>query len=304
MRNKDWEVEFLNLKDIRENEEWRHPSYLIDWLLESDYHVILCQGIHNGMFGLWKPVDCLKEMLRLHNHPGFPNRLHLLDPVISADKFDYLCAAHKFCLPSFKMVLTQDSHKMTEILESIQQFIAKYSNFDGDLGFIIKAPFVQNQSGFPIVFFKTYQEFTTKLLSFYTKENRSFEKKNVFTTSVFPYLIVQPRMTSSNESKIILWNGKAQFISTSKKGLNGRKTKNELMQFAELACKHLKEQTRGVFLCDGIVRVDLFCTIQGTLIVNEFESLDANYCSTIVNEYKIAQMITDYYGNLLSQLIM
>ena len=85
---KDWEIEYMYLKNVRLKYDWTHPKFLVDWLLESNFHVLLCQGIHNGMFGSWKPIDYQHEILRLQNHSGFPNGLHLQDPVLNADKLN------------------------------------------------------------------------------------------------------------------------------------------------------------------------------------------------------------------------
>ena len=81
------------------------------------------------------------------------------------------------------------------------------------------------------------------------------------------------------------------------------KGEKELMDFAESACTQLNNRTSKVFLSDGITRVDLFCTKDGNLIVNEFESLDANYSSTESNQSKTAQLIQQYYVDILSKLI-
>jgi len=257
------------------------------------------------MLGLWKPQECHKEVIRLYHHNGFPTGLNLLDPVISADKFVYLCAAHKYCLPSFKLMLVPDDGKLFQVLESLKQFIIKYSHYDGDTqnGFIIKAPYVQNKMGFGMKFFKTYDDFLPQLKAIYERDNSCMGKRNIRSTDVFPYLIVQPRMQSKNESKIILWNGEPQFISSSSKGLTRRKSTVEMMEFAAEACKHLKIQTKNVFLCDGITRVDLFCTSQGRLVVNEFESLDANYNSNETNTCQLATKTTQYYRKILSKLL-
>jgi hypothetical protein len=162
-------------------------------------------------------------------------------------------------------------------MESLQQFMMKYQSFDSkkDQDFIVKAPFVQNQQGFSMRFFGTKAEFTAILNSVYNKENISFNKRNVTSIEVFPYLIVQPRIGSVRESKIILWNGTAQFISSTIRGLKKVKDERALMDFAETACALLKARTKNAFLSDGITRVDLFCTTDGVLVVNEFESLDA-----------------------------
>ena len=302
---KDWEIEYMYLKDVRLNYDWTHPKFLVDWLLESNFHVLLCQGIHNGMFGSWKPNDCQQEILRLQNHPGFPNGLHLQDPVLNADKFEYLCAVANLCLPSFKFPLFQNNTKVNEVMESLQQFLVTYKAYDfkGPHDFIIKAPFVQNQQGFLMKYFGTYAEFIKLLHGIYTKANPNINKNNVLSIDVFPYLIIQPRIGTKQESKVILWNGQAQFVCGSSKGLKQLKGEKELMDFAESACKQLNNRTNKAFLSDGITRVDLFCTKDGNLIVNEFESLDANYSSTESNQSKTAQLIQQYYVDILSKLI-
>ena len=55
-----WKIEKLNSAEIRKykmkegcSSSWDHPSFLVDWLLESTIHVILCQGIHCGFLELW-----------------------------------------------------------------------------------------------------------------------------------------------------------------------------------------------------------------------------------------------------------
>jgi len=75
------------------------------------------------------------------------------------------------------------------------------------------------------------------------------------------------------------------------------------LDFAVSAWKKLKERTKNSFLCNGITRVDLFCTKNGELKVNEFESLDANYSASESKESKTAELITGYYDNILSKLI-
>jgi len=286
-------------------EAWLHPKQLVDWCLGSDFHVLLCQGIHNGMFGIWKPIDCQREVLRLQMHPGFPTSIQLYCPVINADKFEYLCAAKDICLPTFKLPLTRDEVKLDEILKSLQSFIAKYISFDGpDSGFIMKAPFVQNQRGFKMQHFKTFDEIIHILKRVYTKENTDIDKKYVYSPDVFPYLIVQPRMQNTNESKVVLWNGQAQYIvQTSNRISPKRCPKETIMEFAEKAWRLLVERCRGAFLSDGLVRVDLFCTVNGQLVVNEFESLDAAFFGPNTTELQTAEFLRVYYVNMLKEAL-
>ena len=107
LKEKGYQIEYLTVADIRERLiSWSHPSFFVDWLLDSDYHFILCQGIHSQMFGIRSPSDCcIQELKRLEFHKGFPSRINLCDPVFNGDKFDYLCALSEYCNPSFKIPL-------------------------------------------------------------------------------------------------------------------------------------------------------------------------------------------------------
>ena len=88
LKEQGFTIEILTLRDIRENKEWHHPSFLVDWLSAKDIHVIFCNGIHCGMFGIWKPEDCEREILRLAEHPGFPSRQNLSCPVFTGNKIE------------------------------------------------------------------------------------------------------------------------------------------------------------------------------------------------------------------------
>ena len=112
LREENWQIEYLTGKEVRESKiDWIHPKFLVDWLIEADIHVILCQGIHLGFYGIWIPEDCRKEILRLEFHPGFPAMAHLRCPVFNGDKFEYLSAAKLFTNPSFKVELKNKNHK-------------------------------------------------------------------------------------------------------------------------------------------------------------------------------------------------
>ncbi len=106
---KGWNIEVLSVKIIRESKlDWTHPRFLVEWLLDSDIHMILCQGIHCGMWGIWKPLDCVREILRLEFHPGFPAGINLRCPVFNGDKYTYINAAKECTIPSLKVPLSLD----------------------------------------------------------------------------------------------------------------------------------------------------------------------------------------------------
>ena len=90
---KGWNIEVLSVKIIRESKlGWTHPRFLVEWLLDSDIHMILCQGIHCGMWGIWKPLDCVREILRLDtdiwSYPFLKNVPQKMHPLFTP-KFCY-----------------------------------------------------------------------------------------------------------------------------------------------------------------------------------------------------------------------
>ena len=303
-------IEYLYAMDIKEKyPEWTHPSFLVDWLLEADFHFILCQGIHLQMFGIWKPSDCVEELKRLEYHSGFPSGRNLRDPVFNGDKFAYLCAASQYCNPSFKVPLNIEMNKLDEALERAKVFLEEFKAYEGtdQEGFILKAPFVQNQQGFKLYYFKTYEQLVARIRNCFTKDAaKNLGKLHVKIADVFPYLIIQPRMISNNESKVILWNGKAQYISNNgckPKIMGSKNGKIELFQFAEEAWKALQEGTNGAFIGDGLSRVDCFLSAEGKLVVNEFENLDANFSGPKTYECKTPTFLCDYYSNMIQSLL-
>jgi len=35
LNTSEWEIEHLNVKQVRMKEQWIHPSFLVDWLVDS-----------------------------------------------------------------------------------------------------------------------------------------------------------------------------------------------------------------------------------------------------------------------------
>ena len=109
---------------------------------------------------------------------------------------------------------------------------------------------------------------------------------------------MQPKFDKA-ESKITLYNGKAQYIvSTCTKGRLGKLTHSELYE------EHLKSCTDGAFLHDGLCRIDLFADSNGNLVVNEFLNLDATYTKLGSNgETNTKSFLRSYYVNKIGSLI-
>ena len=173
-------------------------------------------------------------------------------------------------------------------------------------GWILKAPYVQNSQGFRLRHVTDFSSFEKIFyrLSKNGATSTSFPKANVAAATNFDYLILQPKFNNA-ESKVILYNGNAQYImSTCGKGLLGRFSTEELFEAAEKACSHLKTTTGGAFLHDGLCRVDFFADSNGTLVVNENENLDATYTKLgSTSESNTRAFLRSYYVNNIGNLI-
>ena len=151
-------------------------------------------------------------------------------------------------------------------------------NEENKCGWVIKAPFTTNCES--VRFPKTFDEMK--------KFMRSLSKKYV---GHLPYLMIQPCVYNRKEVKIVVLNNQPLYragISTgkqqrSKTGINKVfSNDDELLAFASEAVAKLRESAPYA-ITDGLFRVDIFQTIAGRMVVNEFESLDAGYVSTTKN---------------------
>ena len=200
----------------------------------------------------------------------------------------------------------------------------------GGKGWIVKAPYVQNQRGFLLIYISSdisSEELKKLFQTIIQNPNRQFNKNGVMNADVFPYLIIQPRLDPA-ESKVVLLNGSPKFICSIQGkrgwflssclmyasilvttwnqlikcfvlGILGKKTQEQIFTFVVKAWNKLKEATDEAFLCDGLTRVDVFCDYSGNLVVNEFESLDANFSSKDKNVAEVKMFLTTYYTNVL-----
>ena len=122
---------------------------------------------------------------------------------------------------------------------------------------------------------------------------------------MYDYLMVQPCAPSTNESKIIMFNGVHRYISSiTKAGLRRKHTETEMISFAERAIAELISNTNNAFLWECISRVDLF-SINGKLYVNEFENLQSQY-SYLGKGDKDAVLFVDlcsFYADTIRKII-
>lgn len=295
---------------------WTHPRYLVDWLLDSDFHCILCQGLFMGLFGMWNIEETNLEARRLVGHRGFPSER--LDPVMEGDKYAYLELIPEFVNPTLKIPLHYfvgktratfvETLSYTAMIARAKEFMATYT--DGN-DWYLKAPYVQHKEGYKSKWVRSIESLDFWLKATMTKSSTSFFKLGTRPCEVFPYLMLQPRMKSNNESKIILHNGEAKYLSITDKttGLVGQTLRDavplaELMTLSEMVIKTLKFRC-PYFECGGLTRVDIFMNAAGKLIINEVESFDANYSSSKPdNQSETKNFLSKYFESLLFEALI
>jgi len=128
---------------------------------------------------------------------------------------------------------------------------------------------------------------------------------------IFPYLILQERMKYDNESKVILLNGQARYITSVDRAsglIHATKfpavSKKRLFDFAEEAFRELRLNC-PYFCCEPMVRVDVFNNSENKLVVNEFESLSSNYsCASHVEQSQIYMYLVDFWVKKLQSFLL
>ena len=149
-------------------------------------------------------------------------------------------------------------------------------NEENGCGWVIKGPFTTNSQCIKFVHSIGGMVNAMRLLS-----NRFFGH--------LPYLMIQPCMHNRKECKVVVLNNSPVYQAGISTGGNS-KSKNgvrrsfadfeELQQFANQAIAQLR-LAAPFAITDGLFRVDIFQTAAGKMVVNEIESLDAEYQSSI-----------------------
>jgi len=289
----DWqECSVGRAKDLK----WR-PIDLIQWLQEADIYLILTH-IHQGLLEtLQWDIDELKELLQLlYENNGFPHRNNLFCPVFLQDKFSYISSIRELCDPTMKIsfnsvLFDTPGLESTAVMEQISRFADKYNEGQG---WVVKAPYTTN--GDFMKFCRSHEKIF----------NRVADAKERFDPLI-PYVMLQPCMANKNEDKVVLVGLKPYYIADKRiNPRHGRKSADEatLFEFAVQVVTLLKQRDPN-FIADGLVRVDIFCNGQGRLVVNEIESLEANY-SKQPNELQmqVTNALTKYWENILHRCLL
>ena len=141
---------------------------------------------------------------------------------------------------------------------------------DEKCGWVVKLPYTTN--GHAIRYPQNINSIV-RVLNWFQKEYKGTIK----------YAMLQPCMSSKREYKMVVTNGtvlyEAKIGSYSKNRVKGFPCKDDRINFAnEVFQKFQMNCPRAI--TDGLLRIDIFCTASGKLVVNELESLDAAYYST------------------------
>jgi len=253
-------VETLHCERVKKDQMTERQ--VVDWLLGSDIHLIITH-VHQNVVELlkWNMNTLMYELQKLYDHDGYPYGQYLRDPIFLQDKYEYIRLVKDICNPTLKITLREDNKYSQDDLSSISTFLHTYQ--DKTRSWCMKLAFVTN--GFHMEQVNTYEELLRKL---------DFYSGNFF--GIYPYVMLQPYLYNRKEYKVTLYNGKALYICKSVRRIKERAFSNstEIMRFAETAVAMLKCETTAIDL-EGVIRVDIMQGNDGSLIVNEFESLEA-----------------------------
>jgi hypothetical protein len=188
----------------------------------------------------------------------------------------------------------------------LNRFIVRHNE---GRGLIVKAGYVTNRTRYHKNSIKTVDGVIAAITQF----RDSIIRKDHGCYYV-PYLMVQPCMLNRMEKKIVCMNGRYCYTthpncSNSHKFRYSGNVELRYKMFAENAIRVLKERVPECIV-DGLVRVDIFETARNddedepVWVVNEIETLEAVYSTTVGNEeYIFHSGLTDYWVSILMALI-
>lgn len=147
---------------------------------------------------------------------------------------------------------------------------------------VIKSPFVTNSQ-----YYKSYSNGdSASVMSSIKAAHFKMHNTSPVESFIMPYVMLQERVvgldqtkpTTPPEPKLIFLNRKFSHFATKYLSL-APYSSNDLIAFASSTLDFLANN-HPEFILDGLVRVDLFKSNKGDLVVNELESLEAGYAGT------------------------
>jgi hypothetical protein len=296
MTGRPIQITLLTVKSCKEK-GWSFED-VIDWLLSCHVHFVLSH-IHQGLERRSAPLDmsdCVLQLQRLQFHPGFPTGDFTMCPVFNQNKGVYIEALGSMANPTHYMLVKDViSDYSQEEIEGMEKFAEK--NFERDnkgdsMGWVLKAPFTTNSG---------YVKFPKTLTAL--KASLKLACHDLY--GKIPYVMVQPRLFNRRESKVVCIGGVPSYIcAVAANHATGPvfATPREIIAFAQKAIDKARIKLPHL-LYQGLFRVDVMCRQKGRkLIVNEFESLEANYGATgnLENtEQKVREYLEMYWEDRL-----
>jgi len=122
-----------------------------------------------------------------------------------------------------------------------------------------------------------------------------------------PYTMLQATMRNKKEYKVVLFNRVPKYIAHNPYSIGTSFSKYPHIKIMSFAANALNEFSLSCpfAMVDSIMRVDIFQTKSGKLVVNELESLEADHHPTTGNHKKDAvdYQVKEYYERILSDLL-
>ena len=263
------------------------PRDLIDWLIMSDFHIILTHVHQHNEH--WHATEVVRELQRLRQHRGFPHGDTLNCPVFLQDKFAYLSSVPDITNPTLQIFLpTTDSPCVDK--EQIELFCAENNHGNG---WFLKPAFTTNGEG------RTSCGSVQEIIHALDIANQKFKDR-------LPYMMLQSKMLNLKEYKIIVLNRKPQYIcpqyQSHKHEIAFGKTKEgkqKLIEFARHAVMRLGESCPFA-LTQFMIRVDVMLSNCGKLVVNEFESFEAMFTGTAMQDIQVQRFLEAYFDAVLN----
>jgi hypothetical protein len=299
-------VEVLTISDLRAL-KWDISDFFV-WFFSGDLHFITNHPVQAVEFFDSRDLEAQLETIR--HHRGFPCLEEIECPIFRQDKFVYINACQDICIPTYRIdfpvpevtvvkksrvisISKDDLQLSPTIINEIEQFMALH---DEGKGYILKLPFCTNCEG--IRRCSTIDQILDGIKSRYVNFGHRVG-----------YCLLQVNLANKMEYKIAICPGKSPYITNPARKAKGatafsKEPHLKLFQFAERALRVLKTRVRGT-LDTMLVRVDVMQRLDGSFVVNEYESLEALFCCSKFdsNELETQRFLETFWYNRIAMLI-
>jgi len=124
--------------------------------------------------------------------------------------------------------------------------------------------------------------------------------------------MIQPCMYNRKEYKVVALNNVPTYIASIASGRGKKSAGGVNQQFGDTdSLLEFAGKAIGTFrlnapfaITDGLFRVDVFQDVTGKMVVNEFESLDANYSALTHLQMATHSFLIKYWENKITELLI